>query len=190
MGKITLWTTQDARALKEIEAKGVYTAKLGSIIEKYDTCSDVYLHVYKWFSKAANKVVPKPEGAEFPIWAALEKEFTFGLIDGHVRFELEVESENVIVFDTGKWDYILNYWYIPKDSKDNEEFEKKLREYGVRNKSQICMTNFYPILRREVEKSWERLFDPSIRISGEDQATLWEIRPEWIKNVYYPEQKL
>lgn len=189
MSKIRLWTTQHKRALEELEAKGVYRAKLGSIIQKYDTCSDIFLNVYSWFSKAANNVIPRPEGVEFPIWAALEKEFSFGLIEGQVRFELEVESENVLIFDSGKWDYILNYWYIPEDSKDKEEFEKKLASRGVRNKSHICMTNFYPDLKREVEKSWERLFDPDIRISGENQATLWEIRPEWVKSVAFPEQK-
>jgi len=189
MSKIKLWTTQDQRALKELEANGVYRVNLRSITKKYDSCSDIYLHAYRWFSKAANNVVPKPEGVEFPVWAALEKELTFGLIEGQVRFELEVDSEKVLIFDSGKWDYILNYWYIPKDSKDMEEFGKKLEVNGIRNKSQVYLTNFYPILKREVEKSWERLFDPNIKISGQDQATLWEIRSEWIKDVTYPMQK-
>ena len=187
MGKIRLWTTQDKRAFKEIESKGVYRARIESIIEKYDTCSDIYLKAYKWFSKTAGAVVPKPEGAEYPIWAAFEKELSFGLIEGQVRFELEVDSENVIVFDSGKWDYILNYWYIPENSNDNAEFEKKLNSYGIKNKSIICMNNFYPVLKREVENSWVRLFDSNIRISGIDQATLWEIKAEWIKNITFPE---
>ena len=189
MSKIKLWTTQDERTLKEIEAKGVYRASISSIIAKYDTCSDVFLNVYKWFSRTAGSVVPKPEGAEYPVWAALEKELSFNLIEGQVRFELEVETENVIVFDSGKWDYILNYWYIPENNNDKEEYEKKLNSYGIKNKSIICMTNFYPVLKREVENSWQRLYDPNIRISGIDQATLWEIRAEWIKNVAFPEQK-
>lgn len=187
MGKLTLWTTQDKRALKVIEAKGVYRASVESIIEKYDTCSDVYLNVYRWFSKTAGVVVPKPECAEYPIWAAFEKELSFGLIEGQVRFELEVDTDNVIIFDSGKWDYILNYWYIPENKADNEEYEKKLNSYGIKNKSLICMTNFYPILKREVENSWKRLFDPNIRISDIDQATLWEIRAEWIKNITFAE---
>jgi hypothetical protein len=190
MSKVRLWTTQDKKALEEIEAKGVYRAKLGSIIQKYDTCSDIYLNVYRWFSKTAGAIVPKPEGVEFPVWAAFEKEFSFGLIEGQVRFELEVDIEDVIIFDSGKWDYILNYWYIPENSKDSEEYEKKLNSYGIKNKSLICMNNFYPVLKREVENSWVRLFDPDIKISGENQATLWEIRAEWIKNVTFPENKL
>jgi len=186
MGKITLWTTQDARALKEIESRGVYRAKLTSILGKYDDCSDIFLKVYKWFSNAAGEVVPKPEGAEFPVWVAFEKELSFGLIEGQVRFELEVDSKDIIVFDSGKWDYILNYWYIPENSDDSERYEEKLKSYGIKNKSLIYMTNFYPLLKREVEDSWRRLFDPSIKISGGDQATLWEIRADWIKNISYP----
>jgi hypothetical protein len=186
MEKVKLWTTQDGRVLKEIEEKGVYRAKLGSIVQKYDTCSDIYLNVYRWFSKAADSVVPRPQGVEFPVWAAFEKEFSFGLIEGQVRLELEVDRENVIIFDSGKWDYILNYWYIPADSRDKEEYDRKLESLGIKNRSLICMTNFYPTLKREVESSWHRLFDPSISISGLDQAVLWEIRPEWIKNITFP----
>lgn len=178
MGKVKLWTTQDRQVLKEIEEKGVYRAKIESIWKKYDTCSDIYLNVYKWLSKAANNIVPRPEGVEFPIWAAFEKEESFALIEGQVRFELEVEKENVIVFDTGKWDYILNYWYIPADNSDQEEYDKKLEALSIKNKSLICMTNFYPTLKREVENSWQRLFDPSITISRSNQAVIWEIRPE------------
>ncbi|MHC1720924.1 MAG: DUF3841 domain-containing protein [Clostridiaceae bacterium] len=186
MSKVTLWTTQDARALKEIEIKGSYRAKVGNILEKYEDCSDIYLKVYKWFSKVAGEVVPKPEGAEFPVWAAFEKEFSFGLIEGQVRFELEVDSKDIIIFDSGKWDYILNYWYIPIDRADSAKYEEKLKSHGIKNKSLICMTNFYPVLKREVEDSWKRLFDPNIKISGIDQATLWEIRAEWIRNIAYP----
>jgi len=46
---------------------------------------------------------------------------SFNLIEGQVHFELEVDTENVIVFDSGKWDYILNYWYIPENNNDKEE---------------------------------------------------------------------
>ena len=185
--KIRLWTAQNQGTLKELEETGVYRAKLGNIIKKYDSCSDIYLNVYRWFSKTAGKMVPKPEGVEFPIWAALKKELTLGLDKGQVRFELEVDRQNVIIYDTGKWDYILNYWYIPVNSKDKEEFEAKIRAYGIENQSQICMTNHYPMLKREVEKSWERLFDPDIKISCEKQASLWEIRQDWIKHIYFPE---
>lgn len=187
MDTVKLWTTQDYRALKEIEAKGTYHAKIDSILRKYDTCSDVFLNVYRWFSKTAGDIVPKPEGVEFPVWAAFEKELSFGLSPGQVRFELEVESDKVVVFDSGKWDYILNYWYIPKNAKDSNEYEEKLNSYGIKNKSFIYMNNFYPLLKREVEESWKRLFDSNIIISGINQATLWEIRKEWIKSITYGE---
>jgi len=170
------------KVLKDIEEKGVYRVKTASILEKYDTCSDIFMNVYKWFSKAAGAIVQKPEGVQFPVWAALEKEFSFGLTEDQVRLELEVDTENVIIFDSGKWDYILNYWYIPENKADELKYEEKLKSQGIKNKSLIYMQNFYPVLKREVEKSWDRLFDPSIRISDIDQATLWEIRPEWIKN--------
>lgn len=182
--KLRLWTTQNQGALKELEDTGVYRAKLENIIEKYDSCSDIYLNVYRWFSSAAYKVVPRPAGVEFPIWAALREELSLGLIKGQVRFELEVDQRDVILYDSGKWDYILNYWYIPADSKDKESYDEKIRAYGIKNQSQIYMTNFYPMLKLEVEKSWERLFDPNIKLSCENQASLWEIRQDWIKKTW------
>jgi hypothetical protein len=186
MEKLKMWTTQDERVLHEIKEKGVYRASIRSIRQKYGTCSDIYLKVYKWLSQAANSIVQKPAGVEFPIWTAFQQEGSFGLMDGQVRFELEVEKEDIIIFDSGKWDYILNYWYIPADSKDKEAYDQKLESLGIKNKSHIYSTNFYPILKREVEQSWQRLFDPRIIISGIDQAVIWEIRPEWIKNIIYP----
>ncbi|MCR6546411.1 DUF3841 domain-containing protein [Dehalobacterium formicoaceticum] len=186
MEKLKMYTTQDSRVLKEIEETGVYRATLGSIRRKYDTISDLYLKVYKWLSHAADSIVSRPEGVEFPIWTAFNQEGSFGLMEGQVRLELEVEREHVIIFDSGKWDYILNLWYIPLDSKDNEAYEQKLEVMGIKNKSSIYMTNFYPILKREVEQSWQRLFDPEIIISGSNQAVIWEIRSEWIKNTIFP----
>lgn len=183
MGKVALWTTQDKRALKEIESTGVYRAKLDNILGKYDNCSDIFINVYGWFARTAGEIVPKPEGVEFPVWVAFEKELSFGITENQVRLELQVESEDIISFDSGKWDYILNYWYIPENEADEREYNKKLDSYGIKNKSLIYMNNFYPILKREVEESWKRLFDPKIVISGINQATLWEIRAEWIKSI-------
>lgn len=183
MSKLKLWTRQDERVLKDIETRGFYRVKQEHIIEKFDSCSDVYLHVYRWYARAASSVVPKPEGVEFPVWASVDKEFSLGVIEGQVVLELEVDRENVIIMDSAKWDYILNYWYIPKDSDDARSYDEKLETYGIRNKTLMYMNNFYPLLKREVEKSWERLFDNDIRLSDINQATLWEIRSEWITNV-------
>ena len=182
MSTVRLWTTQNMKVLKDIEEKGVYKVNTASILAKYDTCADLFMNVYKWFSKAAGAIVPKPPGVQFPVWAAMDKEFSFGLTEGQVRLELEVDIENVIIFDSGKWDYILNYWYIPENKADELKYEEKLQSLGIKNKSLIYMQNFYPTLKREVENSWGRLFDPSIRISEINQATLWEIRAEWIKD--------
>lgn len=183
MAKIRLWTTQDIRSLKQIEENGTYRVSREAIQNKYTDCSDVYFKVYSWFSKTAGKYLKKPEGAEFPVWAALKKEETHGLIEGTVRYELEADEEDVLIFDTGKWDYILNYWYIPENEEDRKSYREELERYGIENQSRIMMTNFYPELKRKLENSWERLFDSKITVSEINQAAMWEIRKEWIKGI-------
>jgi hypothetical protein len=85
--------------------------------------------------------------------------------------------------DTAKWDYVLNYWYLPVDDADAKQYKEKLSAAGVNNATTMYMQNFHPILKREVEESWMRLFDNSIRYSDISQATVWEIRKEWIVKV-------
>lgn len=66
--KITLWTAQKMIVLDTIKEKGTYHVKKEYIIKKYEESAKIFLEAYNWFVGQAEKIVPKPEGTEYPIW--------------------------------------------------------------------------------------------------------------------------
>jgi len=183
MGKITVWTRQDEKVLEEIEASGSYRVKRQSIVKKYGDCSAVYLHVYEWFSEEASKRVARPDGVTYPVWLATGEKFKLNPVEGQVLLELEIDSSNLIIVDEAKWDYILNYWYIPKDEADGKRYNEELKRQGIHNETKMYMEDFHPILKRAVRASWDRLFENKIPLAAVNQVTVWEIKREWVKKV-------
>ena len=46
------------------------------------------------------------------------------------------------------------------------------------------MSRFYPELKEEIVRSWDRLFDDSVQLGNSSAyGVLWEIRREWVKCV-------
>jgi len=177
---LRVWTRQSAKAWEELRNKGVLRIKKSHVKKKYGDCSDTFMLCYDWLVDEASKHLEKPQGVEGPIWLALRSDFMPCPAENTVVIELEMERDKLLVLDMGKWDYILNYWHIPKDEKDRRSFRRALDEKGVTNQSQVMMTQFHPVLKREMKKSWSRLFDENIRVSENDQAICWEIKMEWV----------
>ncbi len=178
-----VWTRQSAKAWEELQKNGVFRIKKNYVSRKYGDLSDTFMLCYEWLAKMASERLYRPEGAEGPIWLALRPDFMPCPADNTLVLEMEIEEENLLVFDMGKWDYILNYWYIPLDAEDARSFRKALDEKGIGNQSEAVMTQFYPIMKRVIMESWKRLFDDNIRISDNDQAICWEIKREWVTSV-------
>lgn len=182
-GKITLWTSQSKIVLNTINEKGIYHVKREFIEKKYADVANVFLEVYTWFISKAEQLLPRPSGAEFPIWLFTDPKY----IDHHKDYcilEIRVDRHKTLLFDQMKWNRILNFSYIPKDEKDAREFIAALARYGIYNETDVYMKNYYPHLKIMIKKSWDRLFDHNIILSESKQASLWEIRKEWIKNIY------
>lgn len=178
-----VWTRQSLIAWEQLEKDGVLKTKRRHALDKYGDCRDIFMLCYDWLVKEASARIAKPEGAEGPLWLALRPDFLPCPASCTLVLELEMAPENMLVFDMGKWDYILNYWYIPLNEADRLEFRKELDKNGVRNQSEVMMTHFYPILRRRMMESWSRLFDEEVRLSENNQAICWEIRKEWVLSV-------
>ena len=46
------------------------------------------------------------------------------------------------------------------------------------------MSQFYPEIKREIIKSWDRLFDARVAMGNPDcYGNIWEIKKEWITDV-------
>lgn len=186
--KVRLWTRQNKNILEELEEDSVYRVKKEYILEKMDTISDYYLNLYEWYARNAAGIVSKPEGAEYPIWLSTTSDMMLQPIDGTVVLEIEVDREKAIFTDLNKWGYVVNYFYLPTDPEDEERHNKELERFGIGDESSLIMGdkgNFYPLLKNKIMKSWERLFEPFDEKSTVSQATLWEIRKEWVVDIIY-----
>jgi len=178
-----VWTRQDKGIIDILEKEGRYIAKKEYIDLKMEDCAKFYHEVYSWYASRAKDIVTKPEDVKYPIWVSISDDFMLQKTEDAVVLELEVDSESVIVMDTDKWDRVVNFWYVPLDERDEDEFEKKLRKHGIANSSAVYMSGFYPHLKKEIQRSWDRLFDNSYSLSDMKQGTIWEIRKEWVKKV-------
>ena len=186
--KMKLWTRQHKNVLKELEDGDVYRAKKIYIQEKNDTISGYYLKLYDWYVQKAEKIVPRPQGVSYPIWLSTTSELMLRPTEDTIILELEVDREHIVVTSFEKWGYVVNYWYVPLNKEDEKKHNEELKKYGIGDESALVMGdkgNFYPLLKNKIIKSWERMFDVSSEDIGTTQATLWEIKREWVVDIIH-----
>ncbi|MDF2677903.1 MAG: hypothetical protein K0Q97_2237 [Bacillota bacterium] len=187
-GKITLWTRQDIKSLDDLKNHGVIRIKKKHLEEKFDVISEYVIDLYKWFVNAAEKIVPKPEGIEFPVWCSISEENMLRPIEGQVVYVIEVDRSEIIYFDGLKWDYVLNHHYIPKNQMDEEEYAKDLKSKGFDNSFSFIdgkTAHFYPAEKKRVMDSWMRIFEIDQWDIFRIQANIWEIKEDMIKDILY-----
>ncbi|MBN2899000.1 MAG: DUF3841 domain-containing protein [Clostridia bacterium] len=106
-------------------------------------------------------------------------------VDHSIILELEIDASEVVITDSEKWGYVVNFLYLPLDHNDLKAHNQELKRFGIGNESALIMGdkgNFYPLLKRKIEKSWDRLFD-DYALSAIRQGTIWEIRKEQVVKV-------
>ena len=132
--------------------------------------------------------MPRPEGAIYPIWLSTSSEMMLQPTEDTIILEIEVDRKDVIYTDVNKWGYVVNYFYLPIDPEDEEIHNKELKKFGISDESSLIMSdkgNFYPLLKNKIIKSWERLFEPFDEKSTLSQATIWEIKKEWVVDIIH-----
>ena len=183
MEKIVVWTKQHVNVLNELQVKGRYIAKKEYIVKELQEHTDLVLEVYDWYVRRASDFHSKPVDVEYPIWVSLSQEATMLQSKNTVIMTIELEPELIMPVNIDKWGMILNYSYIPCSNEDAKKHKQLLNEYGTTD-TQAYMSQFYPIIKREIITSWERLFDDSIIINNEEKyGTIWELKREWVVNV-------
>lgn len=188
--KVVLWTRQHIKSLEELRNNGAVRITRKHLEEKFEEITDYIVYLYKWFVDAADKMVPKPEGIEFPVWCSVSEENMLRPTADQVVYVLEVKKSEIVYFDGMKWDYVLNHHYIPRDEKDAEEYAKDLESKGFDNSFSFIderTAHFYPAERKKVMDSWHRIFEIENWNIFRVQANIWEIRPEMIKDILYYE---
>ena len=182
---LTLWTRQVSEILGEIKDYGVYKVKEEYIRKKNDTISDYYLKLYKWFTGEAKKYIDAK--GDYPIWLSVADEFRLRPVEGTVTLRLRVPSKEVLLCNYDAWGYTVNYFYVPLDEADKARHREELTKNGLVSDDELFLTskgNFYPLLKREVVKSWERIFTlKPTDLNACLVAVTWEIKKERIEEV-------
>ena len=99
------YTRQHPQVLKTLEQTGVYRVQKSHIEEKSGAISQYYLELYDWYVRHSERLVPRPEGAEYPIWLFLEEENKLPSLPGSVCLELEIPRDLVVLTDVERWGY-------------------------------------------------------------------------------------
>lgn len=66
---IRLYSAQADAVLQVLERDGVSFSKAEYVRGKYGESAPIFLTAYSWFVSRMEKIVPRPQGAEFPYWA-------------------------------------------------------------------------------------------------------------------------
>ena len=179
-----VWTRQHPAVWEELKAAGRYIVREEAIRIKNGDMADFYLEIYRWYKGMASRYIPCPPQAEYPVWVSLSRDNMLQPVEGTVTLALEVPEDLVLVTDVERWGYRVNQWYIPLDAEDEARHDQELRRYGIANESALIsgdLGNFYPLLRRKIMESWDRLFlcppDPGSMAQG----CLWELKLEWLR---------
>lgn len=178
---VTMWAAQTEVVLNVVELSGVSYVKKEYIKKKYGEAAWVFETAYDFFIKKFLFMVDKPKEAESPVWLYGDPKWA-GANVGTVYMKLEIPAEEVVFFDRRKWTQILNLSYIGSE-KEKADFERKMEQQGIHDVSDIFAKPYYPMLKNEIIKSWDSLFDVDGLKPQEIQGAVWFLRKEWIKEI-------
>lgn len=184
--KVILYAAQADAVLKAIERDGRCFSREEYVRRKYGESGPIFLTVYKWFVKEAVKLVPRPEGAEFPYWSFMNL-YSLDQSPGTRTLTLCVPRDEAVFFDMYDWNKILCLKYIGENEKDEKQFQEQLEMYGIKEMDAV-LSNFYPMQKQQILKSWQRLMryheellHGNTELVRDIQAGLWRIKKEWIR---------
>lgn len=189
MDTVTLYTRQHENSLYELERKGRMTNKRLYVELHMRDIAPFFLEKYDHFVRLAEAILPRPDDAPYPIWASISKKNCLKPIDKELVYCLEVPVDQIIYFDGGKWDLVLNDLYIPKDAADAKKYANQLKQLHVDNQYEFLhgkYQGFFPDIEKKIIDSWERIFEIDKWDIFAVQANLWEIQKEWVKHIVRP----
>lgn len=190
---VHLYTRQNDKTLYQLERDNRIINQRVYVELHFGDIAPLFMESYDWFTQEASRRVPKPEDVKAPIWCSISVENCLKPIPGTVVYALEVPEENVIYFDEGKWDYVLNRIYLPKDKEDEAAYRKHLQEIGVVNGFEFFEGRYkgiYPEEVKRIRESWKRVFEIDRWTIFNVCGNLWEIKKEWVKHIVYPGQEI
>lgn len=189
MDYVDLYTRQHENSIHELNRVGTITNKEIYIKLHMMDIADFFLEKYRHFVMLANQIIPKPDDVEFPIWCSISKRNCLKPIDKELVYILRVPKEEVLYFDGGKWDYVLNNLYIPKDEEDEKAYFEEIKKLGVKDQFNFISGKYkgmFPHIDKKIIDSWPRIFEIDEWNDFVVQANLWQIKKEWVRHVLKP----
>jgi hypothetical protein len=168
---VKVWTVQTPDVWETLRAGKVWRADTAHV-------DPAWLPAYRWMAHVMGARLGRPaEDGQMPIWCwhrwrgtrRPRPDLRHG---GHlrrgsrgVRLEIEIAEERILRSDFELWHYVLNGWYLPRDTDDERAFDARPD-------------------RRRIEPSWHRIFDLTWRnrrytasaAERSIQAVTWELR--------------
>ena len=182
MAKICVWTRQHIEVLQNLKKTGRHVASAEAIHKNEEAMS--MIRADDWLQKAIPDQESRPKDADYPIWVSMKPEKIMLPTPDTVTLQLEVDETLLTYLNIAKWGAVNNCSYIPYNEEDGKRHREFMKACGVSD-PEVCMSEFYPEWKREIEKSWDRVFDDSIQLgSKESYGLLWEIKEEWIKKIF------
>ena len=190
MGELfRLYTRQNDKTLLELERTGRILNRSIYVRLHFGDMAEHYLQSYAWFTRQAEKIVPRPPDSEASIWCSVSSENCLPPIEGTVVYVLDVPKEKIIFFDEGKWDYVLNRMYLPADAEDAARYAAHLKELGVTSSYDLYRGRYggmFPGEDERIRESWKRVFTIDNWTIFNVCGNIWEIRKEWIVRIVRP----
>ena len=180
--RVVVWTAKEDVVMQAIEKDGVSFVKKEYLDKKYGETAWIFKAAYEFFVKEAGKRVSKPDEAESPVWVFKDERNVFKS-SGTPLLKLSVPKEEIIFFDLRDWNKILNLSYLGTE-EETARFAQKLKTQGMKDSLEIFKSPFYPLLKRELVKSWNKLFDREEPSDEYVEGALWMIKKEWIVETY------
>lgn len=189
MEEVILYTRQHENSFYELMEKGHITNKEIYVQLHMQDISTFFMEKYQRFVTMAEHYVQRPNGVEYPIWCAVSKTYCLKAIEQTLIYVLKVPIDQVIYFDGGKWDYVLNNLYIPADEDDKRAYFEEINRLGLRDQFSFIDGKHkgrFPEIEAKIIASWERIFSIDNWSAVYVQANLWEIKKEWVQQVIKP----
>ena len=196
-----LWTIQGIEIYKQLVANGLAYCTKPNVSDDKE-----FMRAYRWMADQMRRRIGEPpiKGIEFPIWAWFQFDSVKKKIPPRsplvvskgitAYMEIEVPDKEVLLSNFMNWHSALCGWPLDNWKQINRKMDMLDKQAG----RQLGFNDYPTGLQREIEASWEPIFDLDRRDktvgrthkrNRSIQATFWVLRQEYIKSVEFLERK-